>query len=192
MSLIPEFQIGIWNAWILQAIFLIILSVPNYLLSKEAKESAERATESIPYSKTWKIMHYTTHFAIIPFTVVYSVFLPLKLGTVWLYVGLPIYTLALVMTVMTTLNYAATPLGQPVTKGIYRFSRNPIYLSGFVLFLGMGLACASWVIILCGVLWLVLWRAVLPEEERFLLEKYGDAYSEYMKRTPKWLGVPKS
>jgi len=29
-------------------------------------------------------------------------------------------------------------------------------------------------------------------EERFCLEKYGDAYREYMNRTPRWIGFPKS
>jgi protein-S-isoprenylcysteine O-methyltransferase Ste14 len=30
------------------------------------------------------------------------------------------------------------------------------------------------------------------DEERFLLEKYGDAYREYIEQTPRWIGVPKS
>jgi len=29
-------------------------------------------------------------------------------------------------------------------------------------------------------------------QERFLLEKYGTAYKEYMNRTPKWIGIPKT
>jgi protein-S-isoprenylcysteine O-methyltransferase Ste14 len=29
-------------------------------------------------------------------------------------------------------------------------------------------------------------------EERWCLEKYGDAYQEYMNKTPKWIGIPKS
>jgi protein-S-isoprenylcysteine O-methyltransferase Ste14 len=42
------------------------------------------------------------------------------------------------------------------------------------------------------VLWAVLWNSVVPVEERFLLEKYGESYREYMERTPRWIGVPKS
>jgi len=190
MSLIPAFEIGIWNAWILQILFFLTLSAPNFLMSKELKKRTKRATQ-FPLGKTQKIIGSSTHFVIIPLTVIYSIFLPLQIGTVWLYVGLPIFTLALVMTLITTHNFATTPLGEPVTKGIYRISRHPIYLSGFVLYIGMGVACASWVIILCGVLWLVMWRIVVPAEERFLLEKYGDSYREYMNRTPRWIGVPK-
>jgi len=160
-------------------------------MSKEAKERTKRATKSIPLSKTEKMLALSTHALIYPVTVIYSVFLPLKIGTVWLYVGLPIFALALVMSLITTHNYATTPLGEPVTKGIYRISRHPIYLNGFVLYIGMGVACASWFIMLCSALWLVLWQIVLPAEERFLLDKYSDAYREYMNRTPRWIGIPK-
>ena len=168
MSLVPAFEIGIWNAWILQVIFILTLSAPDFLMSKESKEKSKKATESVPLTKTRKKLFRSTHTVIMPLTVIYSIFLPLKLGTVWFYVGLLIFVLALVMTVMTSRDYAATPLGEPVTRGIYRISRHPIYLSGFVLYIGMGLACASWVFILLGVLWIVLLGIVVPAEERFL------------------------
>ena len=192
ISLIPAFEIGLWNAWILQVFFFLALSIQDFLMSKEAKERTKRATQPIPLGKTQKIIAYSTHFLIMPFTVIYSIFLPLRIGTVWLYLGLPIFAVALVVTVMTTYSFATTPLGEPVTRGIYRISRNPIYLSGFLLYVGMGVACASWVMMLCGVLWVVLWHIVIPAEERFLLEKYGESYREYMRRTPRWVGIPKS
>jgi len=192
MSLVPAFELGIWNAWILQVLFFLTLSIPDFLVSKEARERTKRATQSIPLGKTQKIMSYSTHLLIMPFTVVYSIFLPLKIGTAWLYFGLAIYAVALVATVMTTHSFATTPLGEPVTKGVYRISRHPIYLSGLLLYVGIGVACVSWVMILCGVLWATLWHIVIPAEERFLLEKYGDAYREYMNRTPRWIGIPKS
>ena len=192
MSLIPAFEIGLWNAWILQVFFFLTLSIPDFLMSKEAKERTKRATQFVPFSRTEKILAYSTHVVIMPFVVIYSLFLPLKIGTVWLYVGLPIFALALVMTVITSINFATTPLGEPVTKGVYRISRNPIYLSGFLLYVGIGIACASWVLLLCAVLWIVLWHIVVHAEERFLLEKYGEAYRKYMNRTPRWIGMPKS
>jgi len=192
MSFIPAFEIGLWNAWILQVIFFLTLSIPDFLMSKEAKERGKRATQSPPFSKAEKRLALSTHVIIMPFVIVYSIFLPLKIGTVWLYVGLPIVALALVMTIMATMNFATTPLDEPVTRGVYRVSRHPIYLSGFLLYVGIGIACASWVLLLCAVLWIVLWYIVVPSEERFLLEKYGDTYREYMNRTPRWIGIPKS
>ncbi len=192
MSLVPAFEIGVWNAWILQVIFFLVLSLPSVFMSKEVKERVNRGTESMPLSKTQKRLALSTHAVIMPVTFIYSIFLPLKLGTAWLYAGLIIFVLALVMTLMTTYNFAATPLGEPVTRGIYRISRHPIYLSGFVLCAGIGIACASWVLLLFAVLWIAFFQVVVPAEERFLLEKYGDAYREYINRTPRWIGLPKA
>ena len=192
MSLIPAFEIGLWNAWILQVLFFLTLIIPNSLMSKEAKKRTKRATQSVPFGRTQKILAYSTHVLIVPFTVIYSIFLPLKIGTVWLLVGLAIFALALVMTVMTSINFATTPLDEPITKGVYRISRNPIYLSGFLLYTGIGIATASWVILLCAILWITLFHIVLPPEEHFLLEIYGNSYREYMNKTPRWIGFPKS
>jgi protein-S-isoprenylcysteine O-methyltransferase Ste14 len=191
MSLIPAFEIGIWNAWILQVIFFIVLSAPSLLMNQGAKNSNNRATESIPLNRIEKIATLSTHAIIYPLTIIYSIFLPLKIGTVWLYIGIPIFILSLFMTVITYINYANTPIDKPVTRGIYRISRHPIYLTGFVMYVGIGVACASWVMILCGVFWLGLWSVAVPTEERFLVGKYGDSYREYMDRTPRWIGIPK-
>jgi len=161
-------------------------------MSKETKERTKRATESFPFSrKTNKILALSTHAVIMPVIFVYSIFLPLKLGTAWLYAGLLIYALALLVSLAVSINFAATPSGEPVTRGVYRISRHPVYLSGFLLYSGMGIACASWVLLMLAVLWIVLFHIVIPDEERFLIKKYGEAYREYMDRTPRWIGLPK-
>jgi protein-S-isoprenylcysteine O-methyltransferase Ste14 len=192
MSLVPAFDIGIWNAWIFQAFLFLVMYAQELLMGKGVKERTKRATQSIPLSKLNSRLALSTHAVIMPIAAIYSIFLPLKIGTAWLYAGLVIYVLALVMTVMVSINFAATPVDKPVTRGVYRISRHPIYLSGFLLYVGMGIACASWVMLLLAVAWIVLWGIVVPAEERFLLEKYGDAYREYMNKTPRWIGIPRS
>jgi protein-S-isoprenylcysteine O-methyltransferase Ste14 len=192
MSLVPAFEIGIWNAWILWVLMFLSMIIPNLFMSKEAKEKTKRATQFAPLSGTKKVLAYSAHAVIMPAAAIYSIFLPLKIGTAWLYAGLVIYVLALVMTVMVSINFAATPVDKPVTRGVYRISRHPVYISGFLLYVGIGIACASWVMLLLAVAWIVLWCIVVPAEERFLLEKYGDSYREYMNKTPRWIGIPKS
>jgi len=124
---------------------------------------------------------------------VYSVFLPLKLGTVWLYVGASLCFLGLVMNLMAGINIATTQIDKkPITKGIYRYSRHPAYFGGFLLWLGIGMAGASWIFILLAWTWITIWAIVVPSEERFLLNKYNISYREYMKKTPRWIGIPKS
>jgi len=189
MAFIPALKIGFWNAWILQVLFYLAMFIPDIFLDKEARNRTKRMSRLAPFNKIEKILALFTHVVIMPFVFVYSIFLPLKTDTVWMYVGLPIYAVALVISVAVLFNIASSPTDEPVTKGAFRISRNPMYLSGFLMFISVAISCASWIVLLCAVLWIVFWHIVVPTEERSLIEKYGDSYREYMKRTPRWLGM---
>jgi len=192
MSLIPAFDIGLWNAWIL-ILLMFLTYVPGQLINKEAMNKVNEGWAAEQWSRTERLLANLTHVVIIPLTIIYSVFLPLKLGTVWLYVGIPIYFIGLIMNLMVGINIATTPFDkEPITKGVYRYSRHPAYFGGFLIYLGIGIACASWVFLLLAVAWIVMWQIAVPAEERSLLKKYGDSYRQYMSKTPRWLGIPKS
>jgi protein-S-isoprenylcysteine O-methyltransferase Ste14 len=63
----------------------------------------------------------------------------------------------------------------------------------FLVNVGIGIACLSWVFLLVAIVNSLLLRYyVVVVEEPFLIEKYGDTYKEYMNRTPRWIGIPKS
>jgi len=192
MSLIPAFQIGLWNAWILIALNSLTIMIPS-LINKEGVARAMGRGENAPQSsRTQKIVLLITHALIMPATIFYSIFLPLKLETTWLYIGLPIWFLAMIISFMAGVSFATTPLEDPVTRGIYRISRHPIYFGGFLINLGVGIACASWFFIVCALLWIICMQIGVIDEERFLLKKYGDAYRKYINQTPRWIGMPKS
>ena len=191
MSLIPDFEIGIWNAWILM-IFLFLTYVPGQLINKEALNNVNEGWASEKWLRIDMVLAKSTHTVIIPIIIIYSIFLSLKLGTVWFYLGLPFCFLGLIINLVVGINIANTLLDkEPITKGVYRFSRHPAYFGGFLFFLGVGIACASWVVILLALAWMVIWIKVIPAEESSLLEKYGDSYRKYMNITPRWIGIPK-
>ena len=190
MAFTPAFKIGIWNAWILQVVFYLSMFIPDIFLNKEARNRTKGFSSFPPFNKIEKILALFTHTVIMPFVFIYSIFLPIKTNTFWFYSGIPIFIVALVISVTLLFNIASTPAGKPVTKGAYRISRNPMYLSAFLMFLGVAISCASWIVLLCAVLWIVIWQMVVPTEEKFLFEKYGDSYREYIKRTPRWIGIP--
>lgn len=188
----PTFKIGIWNAWILQVLFYLSLFIPDIFLDKEAKKKSKRMSQFPPFKKTEKILAVSTHAIIMPVVFIYSIFLPLKIGTAWLYAGLLIFAVALVFAIAALFNIASAPTDKPVTKGVYKISRHPMYFSGFLMIISVGISCASWVVFILAVLWIVFWRIAVPAEERFLIEMYGDSYRDYMMRTPRWIGIPKS
>ena len=93
---------------------------------------------------------------------------------------------------MASVSWATNPLDKPITRGVYRISRNPMDFGWFLVMMGIGLACASWLFLLFAMIWIIVGNRGAIAEERFCLEKYGDAYREYMNRTPRWIGIPKS
>jgi len=74
-----------------------------------------------------------------------------------------------------------------VVDGIYRRTRNPIYLGMTLLFLGLGVAAGSvWAVGLVVPLLWVINTGVIAREERYLERKFGDAYRAYKARVRRW------
>lgn len=197
MSLIPEFELGLWNAWILVLfIFLFVIGLSSLVIrlffgSSKNQESSKRHSAKPKLSEREKKLDYLST-AILLALIVYSVFLPLELGTGLLYAGLFVYVMSMIFGFIAMINFALAPLEQPATKGAYTVSRNPMYFSMFLMFVGISLACASWLFLLLTMIWLVLADRGVVAEERLCLETYGDSYKEYMNRTSRWIGIPKS
>ena len=70
-----------------------------------------------------------------------------------------------------------------VTSGPYRWVRHPLYTVGSCMFLAFGMMADNWFIALLGILAFVAMAIRTPKEEANLIEKFGDEYREYMKRT---------
>jgi len=196
MSLVPEFELGLWNAWILVlSYYLIVIGLSSLIIrviftsnKKPAGSGRPHAPQLNEQEKKLYNISMVTLFA----TLIYTAFLPLKLDTVWFYAGFLIYLLGIIVGFIAMINFNTTPVDKPVTEGVYRISRNPMYLGNFLIFAGTSIACASWVFLLLTMISVILSDREVIAEERWCLEKYGNAYREYMNRTPRWIGIPKS
>jgi protein-S-isoprenylcysteine O-methyltransferase Ste14 len=191
MTLIPAFEIGVWNAWIL-ALYVPLHPLMMIAIDKlvGVGDINKKMTES-PLTRDEKIIFYSmTTFYVLTF--IYSIFLPLKLATLWFYIGLPVYIVGLVMLIAAMTNIATTPHGQPFTGVAYRYSRHPMAFWGSIMHLGISIASASWLFLLLSVITAILAHFSVIAEERGCLEYYGDAYRKYMDKTPRWIGIPKS
>jgi protein-S-isoprenylcysteine O-methyltransferase Ste14 len=75
-----------------------------------------------------------------------------------------------------------------VTSGLYRFSRNPMYLSVFVFTAGIGFIHEDYFVLLyAAFVFLLFHLAVVFIEEPHLKKKFGESYSEYVNKTRRWL-----
>lgn len=75
-----------------------------------------------------------------------------------------------------------------VDGGPFRFTRNPLYLSISLIFLGATLILNEWTgLALLTVLLLVMHFGVVQREERYLDAKFGQAYRDYRGRVRRWI-----
>jgi protein-S-isoprenylcysteine O-methyltransferase Ste14 len=75
-----------------------------------------------------------------------------------------------------------------VIKGPYRFTRNPIYLGFLLIYLGLTLLGGTlWGLIASPFLIWTVTHAVIHFEEKYLVEKFGESYRQYMSRVRQWI-----
>lgn len=85
----------------------------------------------------------------------------------------------------------ADPTKHLVVFGIYRWLRNPIYLGGALVLLGVSLARHSPTLFLAAILFLpAMHLTVVRGEERRLEKDFGDEYLEYKRSVPRWIPRP--
>jgi len=187
LSLIPAFELGLWNAW--------ILTIPILIISfSDMGATASRESGKEGDFKLTKKENRTANAIFLPMVIswVYTVLLPLQLDTMWLYSGLIIFLFGAVFTITAIINFATSPKDKVITKGLYRFTRNPTYIGLILMHTGLGIACASWLYLLLTAVFLIMLNSVSPSEERYLLYRYGGDYLKYKNRTSRWIGIPKS
>ena len=75
-----------------------------------------------------------------------------------------------------------------VNDGVFRFSRNPIYVSDTVIYIGLGLVLDTWwALILTPIVIWIMNIGVIAHEETYLERKFGNDYLEYKRKVRRWL-----
>jgi len=111
------------------------------------------------------------------------------LGTALLFVGI-----ALVLAAAQRFRKWRTPIlpfRQPthcITDGVFRYSRNPLYLGEVLMLLGLAsLLGTGWALLPVPVFVAAIQVVFILPEERILRKKFGGQFQEYCHRTRRWV-----
>jgi protein-S-isoprenylcysteine O-methyltransferase Ste14 len=75
-----------------------------------------------------------------------------------------------------------------VAKGIYRLSRNPMYLALSLMYAGAAIALDQpWSLLMLPLLLVYIQTMVIAREEAFLAKTFGQAYANYKAHVRRWL-----
>jgi len=73
-----------------------------------------------------------------------------------------------------------------VTTGLYAIVRHPQYFASSVLAAAVMCISQHWSVYLAGALAIAVNHVTMAKADRDLVEKFGEPYSEYMRRVPRW------
>jgi protein-S-isoprenylcysteine O-methyltransferase Ste14 len=76
-----------------------------------------------------------------------------------------------------------------LARGPYRYTRNPMYVGGFAIWIGWALFFGSIAVALAAVALWAFWEFLgIPWEERKMSARIGEPYLRYREEVPRWLG----
>lgn len=113
----------------------------------------------------------------------------------WIF-GAPIFLAGIALTVsgFVTQKRAGTdpipfnPSTRIVAHGLYRFTRNPMYVGFALATLGLAiLVDSTWMLLAVPIGLVLIDRIVIAREERYLERKFGEEYLSYKRRVRRWL-----
>lgn len=73
------------------------------------------------------------------------------------------------------------------SHGIYKISRNPMYVGLHMVTLSSMIFSLNWIIILMGIYSFVIYHFIIIGEENFLRNRFGEAYLDYQRKVRRYL-----
>ena len=168
-----------------------IILIRAYWIYEEVTEYKERWS--------WNTVKTNTVEALILILQVLSaLYFPWPYNSTFVTVGIIMYICGMILAIWAKITQGGS-WGPPkshdihkqqklITSGPFGFSRNPIYVSFTLIYIGYAIAIRSWLIVLRIPLLLYFYKSAFAEEKN--LEKlFGEEYVKYKKRVPRFLFI---
>jgi protein-S-isoprenylcysteine O-methyltransferase Ste14 len=107
------------------------------------------------------------------------------------WVGFVLIVVCILGRTWSSLYIGGRKIEELVQTGPYSVMRNPLYFFSILGAAGVGAQSGSALIaLICGLIALIVFRVVVGQEEKVLLERYGDIYRTFMTRVPRFFPKP--
>lgn len=177
-----EFNFSIENGWILSLIFLLISYVPMIFGGKGAK----RLVNFSWMNKRGKVLSFIILMLFL-LIVILPIFNRITNNEISIIIGFILYAIGAIGIITSYINYFTTPLNQLIVRGMYRMSRNPIYVFTLISFIGIAVLCESFLLGFLFLIYSIIQHPIIKEEERFCENNFGEEYEIYKKHTRRYL-----
>ena len=169
----------------------ILLIIPLFLiryglLSIINKATLSKAAFFPPMRGIERSMYLLYQIATI-FLIIYPLFLTVSNTTPYIQIGLVTYVVGILLLIWSTISFSKPDSNGICQSGLFRFSRNPMYIAYFIYFLGCVLLTQSIILFLGLCIFQISAHWIILSEERWCIEEFGNEYTQYMKKVRRYL-----
>jgi len=109
------------------------------------------------------------------------------LSIIILLIGLTFATISLINLGKSTRLGLPSKDTQLKKTGLYKYSRNPMYVGFNLITISVMIYTLHWVIIILGIYSLIVYHLIIKGEEKFMIQRFGDEYMKYKQKVRRYL-----
>lgn len=182
MEIYPKITLTLLNGFLLVIpLFGLRYGIPT-LVRKEALAKLAHFPPIVGSERIALNVYFLTN--------IFLVFSPLlaviQSGSGFSRLGWGVYCAGLALTALSLLNFCTSADGIKRT-GVYRFSRNPMYVGYFLIFIGVSFLIGSYVYLVITLIYQATVHFLILAEERWCRDIFGTEYVEYCRKVPRYL-----
>ena len=156
------------------------------LLRILSKEALRRAAFFAPLIGKEKVAFWVYEITTL-LILIYLFFLKIRTDSVWFYLGFITYSLGIILYAVAIIDYAKPKTNGINLNGLYRVSRNPMYITYFIYFLGCVLLTQSWILLVLLICFQISVHWIILSEERWCVKEFGEEYIKYMNKVRRYI-----
>lgn len=171
-------------AFLLLIPFFLVRFGLLYLLNRTAVKRAAYFAPLLERERAAYWLYQISNLALF----VYLFFLRVEPAPIWLFgIGAVIYGAGLILLILSVFNFASPSDNGMNRSGLYSRSRNPMYVAYFVFFMGCVLLTQSLALFAIVLVFQLASHWIIRSEERWCIQKFGEAYRRYMEEVRRYL-----
>lgn len=175
-------QVNFFNAWL----FTVPIFIVGIYIAVRHRDTAKRMADMTGYSRKEKAATVSASSAPHLFTLL-TIFIPLSPSTVAVVIGAPLYAIGLIGFIAAVASYIKAPPEAPAVHGIYKISRNPMYITALLSYTGIAVMTLNIHLTMLLIVMIVLHHMMIQAEEKACAKRFGNQYRRYMENTPRYL-----
>lgn len=150
------------------------------------KEALKRAAYFAPLVGRERIA-YLVYQVTTLFIMVDLILLKIRVDSDWFYIGVVTYCFGLILYAISMFDYARPKTNGINVNGLYRISRNPMYIAYFICLFGCALISNSWTLFTLLMIFQISSHWIILSEERWCIKKFGEEYMGYMNKVRRYI-----